>query len=96
MSGGILNDVLERGLARDVAIDVPGGARLTYAQLREDVDALALGLLETGVAKGDRVGIWAPNMAEWTLLQYRPGPAQQRRGDRPVSRRRDRRHGRPP
>ncbi|MCE3556556.1 AMP-binding protein, partial [Pseudonocardia sp. RS11V-5] len=35
-----------------------------------DVDALALGLLGAGVVKGDRVGIWAPNMAEWTVLQY--------------------------
>jgi len=44
--------------------------RWTYAELAADVDALALGLLETGVAKGDRVGIWAPNCAEWTLTQY--------------------------
>jgi fatty-acyl-CoA synthase len=34
------------------------------------VDALALGLLELGIAKGDRVGIWAPNCPEWTLTQY--------------------------
>src|SRR5215472_5411379 len=44
--------------------------RWTYAELAADVDALALGLLEMGVAKGDRVGIWAPNCAEWTLTQY--------------------------
>src|SRR6516165_2235423 len=49
----------------------PGtGRRWTYAQLAADVDALALGLLEMGIAKGDRVGIWAPNYAEWTLTQY--------------------------
>jgi fatty-acyl-CoA synthase len=44
--------------------------RWTYAGLAADVDALALGLLEMGIAKGDRVGIWAPNCAEWTLTQY--------------------------
>ena len=44
--------------------------RWTYAQLAAEVDALALGLLEMGIAKGDRVGIWAPNCAEWTLTQY--------------------------
>jgi fatty-acyl-CoA synthase len=44
--------------------------RWTYAELAADVDALALGLLEMGVAQGDRVGIWAPNCAEWTLTQY--------------------------
>jgi fatty-acyl-CoA synthase len=55
---------------REALVEVPTGRRWTYARLRADVDALALGLLGDGVAKGDRVGIWAPNMAEWTLLQY--------------------------
>ena len=50
--------------------DPRSGRRWTYAQLAADVDALALGLLEMGIAKGDRVGIWAPNYAEWTLTQY--------------------------
>ena len=31
---------------------------------------MARGLIAAGVAKGDRVGIWAPNCAEWVLLQY--------------------------
>src|SRR5215468_158083 len=44
--------------------------RWTYAELAADVDALALGLLEMGIGQGDRVGIWAPNCAEWTLTQY--------------------------
>jgi len=44
--------------------------RWTYAELAAEVDALALGLLEMGIATGDRVGIWAPNCAEWTLTQY--------------------------
>ena len=48
----------------------PTGRRWTYAELAADVDALALGLLEMGIEKGDRVGIWAPNCAEWTLTQY--------------------------
>src|SRR5256885_11293310 len=44
--------------------------RWTYAELAADVDALALRLLEIGIVQGDRVGIWAPNCAEWTLTQY--------------------------
>ncbi|MBO1416568.1 AMP-binding protein [Streptomyces sp. FH025] len=55
---------------RDALVDRPTARRWTYAQLAADVDALALGLLELGIAKGDRVGIWAPNCAEWTLTQY--------------------------
>ncbi|GAB2761658.1 AMP-binding protein [Sinomonas soli] len=44
--------------------------RWTYAELAHDVDAAARGLLAAGVAKGDRVGIWSPNCAEWTVIQY--------------------------
>ncbi len=55
---------------REALVDRSAGRRWTYAELAADVDALALGLLEMGVAKGDRVGIWAPNCAEWTLTQY--------------------------
>ena len=55
---------------REALVDRPAGRRWTYAELAADVDALALGLLEMGIAKGDRVGIWAPNCAEWTLTQY--------------------------
>ena len=55
---------------REALVDRPAGQRWTYADLAADVDALALGLLEMGIEKGDRVGIWAPNCAEWTLTQY--------------------------
>jgi fatty-acyl-CoA synthase len=56
--------------AREALVERATGRRWTYAELAADVDALALALLEMGVAKGDRVGIWAPNCAEWTLTQY--------------------------
>ncbi len=56
--------------AREALVDVPSGRRWTYAELVRDVDALALGLLAQGVERGDRVGIWAPNCPEWTLVQY--------------------------
>ncbi|HMI70919.1 MAG TPA: AMP-binding protein [Solirubrobacteraceae bacterium] len=44
--------------------------RLTYAQLDAAIDAVAAGLLRAGIHAGDRVGIWAPNCAEWVLVQY--------------------------
>jgi fatty-acyl-CoA synthase len=44
--------------------------RLTYAELDAAIDAAASGLLRAGVRAGDRVGIWAPNCAEWVLVQY--------------------------
>jgi fatty-acyl-CoA synthase len=55
---------------REALVDVPSGRRWTYAQLDADTDDVARGLIAAGVAKGDRVGIWAPNCAEWALLQY--------------------------
>jgi len=55
---------------REALVDWPTGRRWTYAQLAADVEALALGLLGMGIGKGDRVGIWAPNCAEWVLTQY--------------------------
>src|ERR1700739_1856471 len=55
---------------REALVDRPSGRRWTYAELAGDVDALALGLLQMGIEKGDRVGIWAPNCAEWTITQY--------------------------
>ncbi len=56
--------------ASEAVVDVPTGRRWTYEQLDADTDSLASGLLTLGIAKGDRVGIWAPNCAEWVLLQY--------------------------
>jgi fatty-acyl-CoA synthase len=44
--------------------------RLSYAELDADVDRVARALLSYGLAKGDRVGIWSPNCAEWVLIQY--------------------------
>jgi fatty-acyl-CoA synthase len=44
--------------------------RWTYAQMKERVDALAAGLLALGLEPGDRIGVWAPNCAEWALTQF--------------------------
>ncbi len=54
----------------EALVDVTSGQRWTYAQFDADTDVLARGLIANGIAVGDRVGIWAPNCAEWVLLQY--------------------------
>src|SRR5450755_9574 len=54
----------------EAVVEVATGRRWTYAQLDADCDTVALGLLEAGIQAGERVGIWAPNCAEWVLLQY--------------------------
>src|SRR5215472_984759 len=55
---------------REALVDVPTGRRWTYAGLDLDTDGLAQELIAAGIEAGDRVGIWAPNCAEWVLLQY--------------------------
>ncbi|HEV7183453.1 MAG TPA: AMP-binding protein [Leifsonia sp.] len=55
---------------REALVDKPSDRRWTYAELSNEIDAVALGLLAMGVTKGDRVGIWAPNCAEWVFVQY--------------------------
>src|SRR5260221_10704254 len=44
--------------------------RATYAELWDQTTRAARGLLASGVKKGDRVGIWSPNRAEWVVIQY--------------------------
>ena len=46
------------------------GLRWTWEELAEEVERAALGLLALGIEQGDRVGIWSPNCAEWTVLQF--------------------------
>ncbi|MET9854279.1 AMP-binding protein [Streptomyces sp. NPDC006450] len=68
--GENLDRTVRRFPGRDALVDMASGRRWTYAEFAADVDDLALGLLDLGIVKGDRVGIWAPNCPEWTLVQY--------------------------
>jgi fatty-acyl-CoA synthase len=74
----LLDDTIGANLARTVAAhgDLEAlvarhqGLRWTYADFAERVRQLAKGLLGLGLERGDRVGLWSPNYAEWTLVQY--------------------------
>ncbi|MEP6666261.1 MAG: AMP-binding protein [Nocardioidaceae bacterium] len=74
----LLEETIGANLERIVAthgdnealVEVATGRRWTYSEFDADVNALARGLLASGIEPGDRVGIWAPNCAEWTLTQY--------------------------
>jgi len=68
--GGNFDRTAARFPDRLALVDVPAGLRYTYAELKDEVDALAYALLLDGIAKADRVGIWSPNRAEWTVTQY--------------------------
>jgi len=55
---------------RDALISCHQNLRYTYAQLLDQVNCAARGLLALGVQRGDRVGIWSANVAEWVVTQY--------------------------
>jgi fatty-acyl-CoA synthase len=65
---------LERTVAqwpdREALVEVASGRRWTWREFDHAVDEAARGLLGLGIAKGDRVGMWAPNCAEWTIIQF--------------------------
>jgi fatty-acyl-CoA synthase len=74
----LIEDTIGANLARTVAahgerealVSVHQHIRWTYREFSDRVHALARSLMAKGLAAGDRVGIWSPNYAEWTLVQY--------------------------
>ncbi|MBY6139427.1 AMP-binding protein [Leisingera daeponensis] len=66
----LLRQAAERHGSREALVFTDTGIRMTYAELARQTDRLAAGLLELGVGKGDRVGIWSPNRCEWVLTQF--------------------------
>src|SRR5512133_1778964 len=54
----------------EALVECAPGRRLSDPELLEEVNACALGLDSLGIARGDRVGIWSPNCAEWVFVQY--------------------------
>lgn len=74
----MLDDTIGANLSRTAAahpdtealVDLAQGTRWTYAELDTETDLVARGLMAMGIEKGDRVGIWAPNCAQWTITQY--------------------------
>src|SRR5512134_43079 len=55
---------------RDALISCHQQVRYSYHELRTEVERVARGLLVLGVSRGDRVGIWSANRAEWLITQY--------------------------
>jgi fatty-acyl-CoA synthase len=72
--GDTIGANLDRTAARvgdhEALVECATGRRFGYPEFVAEVDAVALGLDALGVGKGDRVGIWAPNCAEWAFVQY--------------------------
>ncbi|TFH11114.1 MAG: long-chain-fatty-acid--CoA ligase [Candidatus Atribacteria bacterium] len=65
----VLRETTEKFPQRDAILD-PRGITLTYEALDQKVSQLARGLLELGVDKEDKVGLWMPNIPEWVIAYY--------------------------
>ncbi|OBA81047.1 AMP-binding protein [Mycolicibacterium mucogenicum] len=73
----ILEETIGANFERTVAahpdtlalVDRGQGLRYTYAELNTEVDLIARGLMARGIEKGDRVGVWSPNCAQWIVTQ---------------------------
>ncbi len=74
----LLNETIGANFARTVAEHGDREAlvvrhqdiRWTYNELDAHIEQVARALLARGFVKGDRIGIWSPNHAEWVLIQY--------------------------
>ncbi|XP_055710383.1 medium-chain acyl-CoA ligase ACSF2, mitochondrial-like [Phlebotomus papatasi] len=55
---------------REAYVCVEEGKRFTYGQLKMEADRLAAGFQAIGLARGDRLGIWAPNVAMWPVVMF--------------------------
>lgn len=68
--GANLERTVARWPDREALVEVASGRRWTWREFDRAVDEAARGLIGLGIAKGDRVGMWAPNCAEWTIIQF--------------------------
>ncbi len=72
--GITIGDMLDQTVAKypdnEALIVKHQNIRYTYRQFQEKINDCARALIAIGIKKRDRVGVWAPNCAEWTIVQF--------------------------
>ena len=68
--GDAFDETVAKFPDREALVSRHQNLRYTWAELRWEVDLCARGLMALGLHKGQRVGIWSPNRAEWTITQF--------------------------
>jgi len=68
--GEMFDDIAGSYPERDALVSEHQSVRYTWQQLQQQVNKAAKGLLSLGYKKGDRVAIWATNVAEWIIIQF--------------------------
>jgi fatty-acyl-CoA synthase len=67
---GVLRAAAEELPTRPALVVTHQSMRFTYAELDREVERVARGLIACGLEPGERIGIWAPNCAEWVLTMF--------------------------
>lgn len=68
--GQALEDAVASFGNNEALVSCHQNIRLTYRDFNSEVDKIAAGLVALGLEKGDRIGIWSPNNAEWIIAQF--------------------------
>ena len=68
--GRFFDEACARHGSREALVVRHQGVRLSYAELKHKVDALACSLMRLGLEPGERIGIWSQNNMEWALTQF--------------------------
>ena len=68
--GRFFDEACRRHADNEALVVAHQDVRLSYAELKNKVDALACGLMRLGLKAGARIGIWSQNNLEWALTQY--------------------------
>src|SRR5262249_35905806 len=68
--GQLLTRLAEDYPDREALIFPNSGTRYTFRQLDGLARQMAKGLLRLGIARGERVALWAPNIPEWIITYF--------------------------
>jgi fatty-acyl-CoA synthase len=68
--GDMFDEIAEKYPDNDAVVSVQQGLRYTYRELQQEVNRAARGFIGLGLKKGDRLAIWATNIAEWVITQF--------------------------
>ncbi|TAM39550.1 MAG: AMP-binding protein, partial [Burkholderiaceae bacterium] len=67
--GDFFDAMAARQGEREALVSAHQKRRYSYTKLQAEANQLASALLRSGLAPGERVGIWSHNNAEWVLMQ---------------------------
>ncbi len=68
--GDMFDEIAEKYPDNDAIVSIHQGTRYTYRELQKELDRAAKGFIALGLKKGDRLAIWATNLAEWIITQF--------------------------